>query len=673
MSGEKDRQNFHIELNNGQAARERGLIFAEFDLGGSSEASEKGQGVAEPVISRIVEPDTGERELDFRQQFRYVSREQQFVQKARELEWKSGDPAEFVPFQTYWPTYDEMQPRQLSWYLHWRGEVRSGRYPDTDLSYLFVYLYELIHGVGWEEPAQGYELMERVWLGYRERYPKLDGYVREWLYDLGLAYKLDLEPSLPMRKLPRSMSPELKELEWKRRFSAEPLALEWDMLLQLIDYEVEKSRFYAERGRKELREYVPKVVTLVDGYLGKIQGQRLLERFMPREKTATRYLFRSAVYDHDLYGRTVTVTMLPISGHLPLRAYLTQLVRLTENKLRELTGFKGKLRGIEVEPEVEQLVHRFLHKEFEQRKAAEAKKSIPAVKINAAKLRQLQRESDEVRDMLLTEDPPGAAEERGRVAEDRRPEGSGRRKAPNGPVQAEFDFERGWIGQEEERAAKRETEMPALLDDRDQVPGKVAQAAVEEHRLEMYSGAQGEEVGAAVSVGFQDDESAAGAGGVPNEAAEAFDSVRAPSEEAGTIVSSGVQVEKAEGVFVFAGSEDEAARTENPGEAPEKALPPAQLVPDIFDDSGVELEEEWRALGDRLSEVHFNILAIMLNGEGSAERQRIAEQAGSMPELLMDEINEAAMDVIGDLLIDGDEIAEDYMGKVEGMWRAVGR
>lgn len=672
MSGEKDRQNFHIELNKGQVTRERGLIFAEFDLGGASEASEKGQGVAEPVISRIVETDTGERELDFRQQFRYVSREQQFVQKARELEWKTGEPAEFIPFQTYWPTYDEMQPRQLSWYLHWRGEVRSGRYPDTDLSYLFVYLYELIHGVGWEEPAQGYELMERVWLGYRERYPKLDGYVREWLYDLGLAYKLDLEPSLPMRKLPRSMSPELKELEWKRRFSAEPLALEWDMLLQLIDYEVEKSRFYAERGRKELREYVPKVVTLVDGYLGKIQGQRLLERFMPREKTATRYLFRSAVYDHDLYGRTVTVTMLPISGHLPLRAYLTQLVRLTENKLRELTGFKGKLRGIEVEPEVEQLVHRFLHKEFEQRKAAEAKKSIPAVKINAAKLRQLQRESDEVRDMLLTEDPPGAAEERGRVAEDRRPEGSGRRKTPNGPVQAEFDFERGWIGQEEEQATQRETAMPALLDDRDQVPEKVARAAVEEDGLEIFSGAE-EEVGAIVSAGYQDNESAAGAGGVPNEAAEAFDSVRAPSEEAGTIVSADAPNEAAE-TNVTTEAQYQETRMEIYRNMPsDKAPSPAPLVPDIFDDSGVELEEEWRALGDRLSEVHFNILAIMLNGEGSAERQRIAEQAGSMPELLMDEINEAAMDVIGDLLIDGDEIIEDYMGKVEGMWRAVGR
>lgn len=612
MSGEKDRQHFHIELNNGQVARERGLTFAEFDLGEPSGTSEQGQNVTEPA-RRIVEPETGERELDFRQQFRYVSREQQFVQKARELEWKTGDPAEFVPFQTYWPTYSEMQPRQLSWYLYWRGEVRSGRYPDTDLSYVFVYLYELIHGVGWEEPAQGYERMEQVWKGYRDRYPKLDGYVREWLYDLSLVFKLVLEPDEPLRKLPRSMSPELKEREWRRRFAADPLVLEWDLLMQLIDYDVEKSRFYAERGRKELREYAPKVVALADGYLGKIQGHRLLERFMPREKTVTRYLFRSAVYDHELYGRTMNVSMLPVSGHLPLRAYLTQLVRLAENKLRELMGFKGKLRGIEVEPEVEQLVDRFLRKEFVQRKAAEAKKRIPAVKINAAKLRQLQRESDEVRDMLLTEEQLGPEEERAVSLEHRGRDAKGRSKVATGPVQAEFDFERGWTVQEEALAMNREAEGPALPDDREQVTEKAIQAELEEVVSER---------------------------------------------------------------FISAGTRDEAAGTAFPEGAPEQEseLPSARLDPVIFDDGGIEeLGEEWRELCGRFSEVHFKMLATLLNGEGSAVRQRIAEQAGSMPELLMDEINEFGMDAIGDLLIDGDEIAGDYSGEVERMLRAIGR
>ncbi|MUG85456.1 hypothetical protein GNP92_03715 [Paenibacillus timonensis] len=527
------------------------LTFAELDV---DDATKQANGKAEPV-SRVVAPDLWERDMDWRQDFRYVSREQLFVQKAKELETAVAETAEFVPFQTYWPTYEEMQPRQLKWYLYWRNEVRSGRYPDTDLSYLFIYLYELIHGVGWSEPAEGYTLMERVWQGYRQRYPKLDLYVREWLYDLALVFDLKMPPAEPMAKLPRNLSMELKELEWRRRFTADPLDVSWELLLTLIDYDVEKSRFYLEQGRKELRNYVPKVVSLVDGYLLKSKGSRILELHKPLEQKVSRFLFRSAVYDHDLYGRTKPVSILPYSGHPPLRAFLTQLVRLTENKLREQLGYKGKLRGIDVGPEIEQLVDRFLSKEFDRRKAEEAKARIPKVKINATKLRKLQQESDEVRDMLLSEEQtlafapeaPGLPPEK--VA-----------SSPNisvaEPLQPTFDFERGY----------------------EQVPEEVLLPPIEERRETL----------------------------------------------------------------------------ETKGEA------------------SVTLSEEWQELFASLTAPQAQMLAALFQGQSAAERQMIAEQIGSMPELLVDEINELAMERIGDLLVDGDEILEDYRVEL-GKWLITGR
>ncbi|MNW46279.1 hypothetical protein D3C74_235660 [compost metagenome] len=525
--------------------------FAELEV---DDITKQANGKAEPV-SRVVAPDLWERDMDWRQDFRYVSREQLFVQKAKELETAVAETAEFVPFQTYWPTYEEMQPRQLKWYLYWRNEVRSGRYPDTDLSYLFIYLYELIHGVGWSEPAEGYTLMERVWQGYRQRYPKLDLYVREWLYDLALVFDLKMPPAEPMAKLPRNLSMELKELEWRRRFTADPLDVSWELLLTLIDYDVEKSRFYLEQGRKELRNYVPKVVSLVDGYLLKSKGSRILELHKPLEQKVSRFLFRSAVYDHDLYGRTKPVSILPYSGHPPLRAFLTQLVRLTENKLREQLGYKGKLRGIDVGPEIEQLVDRFLSKEFDRRKAEEAKARIPKVKINATKLRKLQQESDEVRDMLLSEEQtlafapeaPGLPPEK--VA-------SSPRISVAEPLQPTFDFERGY----------------------EQVPEEVLLPPIEERRETL----------------------------------------------------------------------------ETKGEA------------------SVTLSEEWQDLFASLTAPQAQMLAALFQGQSAAERQMIAEQIGSMPELLVDEINELAMERIGDLLVDGDEILEDYRVEL-GKWLITGR
>lgn len=330
------------------------------------------------------------------------------------------------------------------------------------------------------------------------------------------------------------------------------------------------------------------MIVLVDGYLAKTTGNKLINHFMPREKKVTRYLFRSAVYDYEQYGRTATVSILAISEHLPLRAYLTQLVRFTENKLRELSGFKGKLRGITLEAEVEELVSRFLHKEFELRKAEEAKARAPKVKINTAKLRKLQHESDEVRDMLLTEQFPVIPENQGSLVE--HPVSSGlpameislghlvsqakqelgslrsrnrNRKDTDGPQQAEMDFERGWQIFEEESPAN---------------------VALETMKSEAPKGDQRPELS----------------------------------------------------------DEDNCAE-------------------------GMELPEEWRELWGRLSESHKKMLSALLNGDGDAVRYDIAEQAGSMPELLLDEINGLAMEWIGDLLIDGDEITEEYRQELSDM------
>lgn len=554
--------------------------FAELEV---DEVTKPGSGRSEPV-SRIVAPEIWGRDTDWQQDFRYISREQQFVQRAKELEAAVEERAESVPFQTYWPTYDEMQPRQLRWYLYWRGEVRSGRYPDTDLSYLFVYLYELIHGVGWSEPAEGYARMERVWQEYRQRYPKLDLYVREWLYDLALVFQLEEPPVEPMAKLPRNLSMELKELEWRRRLTADPLELSWELLMTFVDYDVEKSRFYLEQGRKDMRNFVPKVISLVDGYLLRSKGIRILELFKPAERKVSRYLFRSAVYDPDLYGRTKTVSVLPYSGHPPLRAFLTQLVRLTENKLRELSGVKGKLRGIDVGPEIEQLVGRYLNKEFERRKAEEARARTPKVKINAAKLRKLQQESNEVRDLLLSEELTFAFAPKAPGLPPERLAGLHGTSPAAEPLQPAFDFERGYAQEPEE-----------------------------------ITGLAGSEVS------FRDEAEMAAVDTQPPIPAGEVEGLKLPSME----------------------------------EHPDAGMTGSGAM------AKANLPEAWLDLFGSLSAPQTQMLAALRLGHGPAERQAIAERAGSMPELLMDEINELAMERIGDLLIDGDEVVDDYRAELD--------
>ena len=96
---------------------------------------------------------------------------------------------------------------------------------------------------GLERSLQGYELMEQAWHAYRKRYAKLDTYLREWLYDFMIVHGLDMPIRETYQRFPRVLSSELKEKEWKRRFTLQPVELTWEPPLDLLDYEVEKSRF----------------------------------------------------------------------------------------------------------------------------------------------------------------------------------------------------------------------------------------------------------------------------------------------------------------------------------------------------------------------------------------------------------------------------------------------
>ncbi|MEK5059092.1 hypothetical protein BK126_00725 [Paenibacillus sp. FSL H7-0326] len=92
-------------------------------------------------VRQIYAPKNTVPQVIWEQDFRYISREQQFVHTAKELAEYCAEQVPFVPFHSYWPTYDQMRTEQYQWYFYWRSEVRACRYPVTDLSYLFVYIY----------------------------------------------------------------------------------------------------------------------------------------------------------------------------------------------------------------------------------------------------------------------------------------------------------------------------------------------------------------------------------------------------------------------------------------------------------------------------------------------------------------------------------------------------
>lgn len=81
------------------------------------------------------------------------------------------------------------------------------------------------------------------------------------------------------------------------------------------------------------------------------------------------------------------------------------------------------------------------------------------------------------------------------------------------------------------------------------------------------------------------------------------------------------------------------------------------------------MQEEWYEFAERLESRHVSAIYALLGDHPDDELMRLAEETGTMPALLLDEINNAAVETIGDLLIDGDRISPDYIDIFEHVKR----
>lgn len=153
----------------------------------------------EPIIRRgsqmhgfVPEPIKRLREMQVTPQGRTWSEARLFFEQAKLLE-DFEDHAPFVgQFISYYPTYRSMNDRQLRGYFTWRGSVRRGQIEDVSTSFAYVYIYELLMGVGAEPGAKAFETLETFYRAYRAfDQASMDRNVRPWLVDYVVDHGLD--------------------------------------------------------------------------------------------------------------------------------------------------------------------------------------------------------------------------------------------------------------------------------------------------------------------------------------------------------------------------------------------------------------------------------------------------------------------------------------------------
>lgn len=327
-----------------------------------------------------------------------------FFMDMKKFEKTSGLPASFQPFMTYWPSYDSMSRAQRAWYFYWRSQVRTGNYPDTDLSYIFVHIYEILSGIGWEDAQDGYNQMVKLWAAYREKFPKLDAYLYDWTFGFAQSYHLDSR--VPLENMEFTLTPSvLTDLLVDSYAQDVPLKLPFKLIDALCEYSLIGSKFYRDGNQALMREAILRVVALADVALRKKTQKGILSAYGPnRPKNQEYYLFRAAVCPDA--NKKIIVSVKAYSSDERLRSYINELVRFAENTLRALYGYRGRLRGVVLDEETSTLIKAFLKKEYakETDDAAAAEKKKTEITLDFESIQTLREQSDAVREALQVEE-----------------------------------------------------------------------------------------------------------------------------------------------------------------------------------------------------------------------------------------------------------------------------
>lgn len=266
----------------------------------------------------------------------YSSFDTNFVKDSIKYAQKRGVKCPEIPLQAYWTTFDKLNPKQLKWYFYWREQALRGNYLNVDLSYIFLFVYELLNYSFNSKAAFNVSMLVRLYENYLERHPKLEHYLPQWiadmLYEIGeieLAKKWDQD---------NVYTPKLYTLLQEKEDELQKISITtWKPYIR----NYRETAFFKKHKNKVYKIFKESVPLLKEFHAAK--GEKLVDVwFEIRNERIVRQLYRSAVV-----GREYDPIHLHVVRYYPTDIFYNEintLFRLAENVARALNGEKREIK-----------------------------------------------------------------------------------------------------------------------------------------------------------------------------------------------------------------------------------------------------------------------------------------------------------------------------------------
>jgi hypothetical protein len=278
-----------------------------------------------------------------------------FCKNAQKYHKICGKPCERVPFFSYVAQYSQLSQRQLEWYFWWRQNVRNRVFLDTDLSYIYLYIYEIINLGDMIDTGRACASLIDIWVHYREEYPQLRSALGEWICDYSLLNGIPIRYSDSMITADMIKGCSLPEVFFGFE-EDKPETIASFLLSFCNGYQYRKSKFYAENAAL-YDQMIPGCLLRVVPFLRFWEGENAA-----RKKHVSRSAFVGALCSYRV-RKHIEVDYIPLCS-AELKSLVTGIIKYAENILRACIGIRSRLGVAELPQAMRSAIDGYFEEHF---------------------------------------------------------------------------------------------------------------------------------------------------------------------------------------------------------------------------------------------------------------------------------------------------------------------
>ncbi len=339
----------------------------------------------------------------------YESDAQIFYEQGKFMEDFTDDCQYNGEFQRYYPTYQSMTDQQLRGYFSWRTKVRGGKVEKTSLSFVFVYIYELLNQIGVSSSEEGFYTLKSFWQTYKDIDPKINHYIKLWLKDY-VIYN-GLEKSCLDDFSDTNFDNKILTLINHKSHNVDEV---FSALNSLSTYNLENSRFYKLHS-DDVKNVVYNVFAELTEYYNKKRKNSIYEKFFGKIMTNQYVMFNSAVFYNREIHKDCVYEINDICKYICKNGKWTyerfyffkekskligELLKAIDFLMREKYEFKSTLKVDKLTKVYQDIIQKETDKLLEDKK----KKALPKIEIDISKLQGIRKTALETQNKLIVEE-----------------------------------------------------------------------------------------------------------------------------------------------------------------------------------------------------------------------------------------------------------------------------